>query len=53
MDAVDGGVSACIFVELEMLGGAGENGSFRGAGDEIAAGAEACCAYGGSTWAGV
>jgi hypothetical protein len=50
VEAVDGGVSACIFVELDILGGAGEKGSFIGTGEEIAAGAGACCANGGGTW---
>ena len=53
VDAVDGGVSACTFVELDILGGAGENGSFRGTGEGIAAGMGPCCAYGGGTWAGL
>ena len=52
VEAVDGGVSACIFVELDILGGAGEKGSFTGTGEGIAAGAGACCANGGGTWVG-
>jgi hypothetical protein len=52
VEAVDGGVSACMFVELDMLGGPGENGSFRGAGEGRADGVGACCANdGGGTWA--
>ena len=39
VEAVDGGVSACMLVELDKLGGAGENGSFRGTGEGTAAGA--------------
>ena len=54
VEAVDGGVSACIFVGVDiLLGGAGEKGSFRGTGERIAAGAGTCCANdGGGTWAG-
>jgi hypothetical protein len=51
VDAVDGGVSACVFVGLDILGGAGEKVSFTGTGEGIAAGAGACCANGGGTWA--
>jgi hypothetical protein len=53
VEAVDGGVSACIFVELDILGGAGEKGSFTGTGEGIAAGVGACCANGGGTWTGL
>ena len=53
VEAVDGGVSACVFVGVDILGGAGEKGSFRGTGEGIAAGAGICCANdGGGTWAG-
>jgi hypothetical protein len=44
VEAVGGGVSACIFVGLGILGGAGEKGSFIGTGEGIAAGTGACCA---------
>ena len=52
VEVVDGGVLACIFVELDILGGVGEKGSLTGAGEGIVAGAGAGCANGGGTWGG-